>query len=106
MFLNEDGANDPGTPLETIVRHIDYVATRIGIDHVAFGSDFDGAEIPEALGGIAESRRGSSRHFAVRATTTLRSQRSRTKTGFGCSVRRGGRGRATSGSRVSTPARP
>ncbi len=52
-FLNEDGSNDPATPLETIVRHIDYVATRIGIDHVAFGSDFDGAEIPAELGGIA-----------------------------------------------------
>jgi membrane dipeptidase len=53
MFLREDGGGDPGTPLEQIVRHIDYVATRIGIDHVAFGSDFDGAEIPDELGGIA-----------------------------------------------------
>jgi membrane dipeptidase len=53
MFLNADGANDPATPLEAIVRHVDYVATRIGIDHVAFGSDFDGAEVPDALGGIA-----------------------------------------------------
>jgi membrane dipeptidase len=52
MFLREDGTSDPGTPLEQIVRHIDYVATRIGIDHVGFGSDFDGAEIPDALGGI------------------------------------------------------
>ncbi|HEX4520022.1 MAG TPA: membrane dipeptidase [Gaiellaceae bacterium] len=53
MFLREDGTNDLDTPLEQIVRHIDYVAERIGIDHVAFGSDFDGAEIPDALGGIA-----------------------------------------------------
>jgi membrane dipeptidase len=53
MFLNEDGVNDPATPLDRIVRHIDYVATRIGIDHVAFGSDFDGAEVPAELGGIA-----------------------------------------------------
>jgi membrane dipeptidase len=35
------------------VRHVDYIAERIGIDHVAFGSDFDGALVPEALGGIA-----------------------------------------------------
>ena len=53
MFLREDGANDRRTPLAQIVRHIDYVATRVGIDHVAFGSDFDGAEIPDELGGIA-----------------------------------------------------
>ena len=42
-----------GTPLEEIVRHVDYIAGRIGIDHVAFGSDFDGALVPESLGGIA-----------------------------------------------------
>ncbi len=52
MFLREDGDYVPATPLEVIVRHIDYVASRLGIEHVAFGSDFDGAGIPEALGGI------------------------------------------------------
>jgi membrane dipeptidase len=36
-----------------IVRHIDYVAERIGIDHVAFGSDFDGAVVSTELGGLA-----------------------------------------------------
>ncbi len=53
MFLREDG--DPGAdvPLSQIVRHIDYIASRIGIDHVAFGSDFDGAVMPQELGGIA-----------------------------------------------------
>ncbi len=38
------------TPLVELVRHIDYVASRIGIDHVAFGSDFDGARVPDDLG--------------------------------------------------------
>jgi membrane dipeptidase len=37
------------TPLSVIVDHIDYVADRIGIDHVAFGSDFDGAVMPSDL---------------------------------------------------------
>lgn len=52
-FLREDGAHDPGTPISEIVRHVDYLAQHMGIDHVAFGSDFDGALIPEELGGVA-----------------------------------------------------
>lgn len=52
-FLREDGAHDPGTPISEIVRHVDYLAQHMGIDHVAFGSDFDGALIPEGLGGVA-----------------------------------------------------
>jgi membrane dipeptidase len=32
-----------------IAGHIDYVAERIGIDHVALGSDFDGCFPPAAL---------------------------------------------------------
>ena len=52
-FLREDGFNDAATPITEIVRHIDYFARRMGIDHVAFGSDFDGATISEELGGVA-----------------------------------------------------
>jgi len=51
-FLREDGGQVAATPLEEIVRHVEYIAGRIGIDHVAFGSDFDGALVPEELGGI------------------------------------------------------
>lgn len=36
-------------PLTQITAHIDYIVQRIGIDHVAFGSDFDGAEMPNDL---------------------------------------------------------
>jgi len=32
-----------------IVRHITYIAELIGIDHVAFGSDFDGCTVPSDL---------------------------------------------------------
>jgi membrane dipeptidase len=53
MFLREDGLPGTEVSLETIVRHLDYVASRIGVEHVAFGSDFEGAEIPDALGGVA-----------------------------------------------------
>ncbi len=52
-FLRRDGRQDPDTPLAEIVRHIDYIAGRIGIDHVALGSDFDGAVMPRELGDVA-----------------------------------------------------
>jgi membrane dipeptidase len=48
-----DGNDESETPLEIIVRHIEYIATRIGIEHVALGSDFDGATMPRALGDAA-----------------------------------------------------
>jgi membrane dipeptidase len=52
-FLREDGRNDASTSIQEIVRHVDYLVERMGIDHVAFGSDFDGATISEELGGVA-----------------------------------------------------
>ncbi|HTT93584.1 MAG TPA: dipeptidase [Solirubrobacterales bacterium] len=52
-FLRPDGKNEPaGTPLELIVRHARHVAERIGVEHVALGSDFDGTEVPDALGDV------------------------------------------------------
>lgn len=47
-FLSPSGADDPDL-LGAMVRHIDYLVDRIGIDHVGFGSDFDGARIPDAI---------------------------------------------------------
>jgi membrane dipeptidase len=52
-FLREDFADDPDTPIELIVAHATYVAERIGIEHVALGSDFDGATIPAGVGDVA-----------------------------------------------------
>ncbi len=52
-FLRRDFADDPDTPLELIVEHARYVADRIGVEHVALGSDFDGATIPAALGDVS-----------------------------------------------------
>ena len=52
-FLREDGMRVDDTPLTEIVRHVDHFVERMGIDHVAFGSDFDGAAVPDALGGAA-----------------------------------------------------
>lgn len=50
--LREDGKFLSDTPLALIVRHIDYVAERIGVEHVGFGSDFDGARVPRELGDV------------------------------------------------------
>ncbi|HSJ54371.1 MAG TPA: dipeptidase, partial [Anaerolineae bacterium] len=52
-FVREDGKNDPDTPLSVVVRHIDYLVERLGIDRVGFGSDFDGAKMPLELGDAA-----------------------------------------------------
>ncbi|HEX3042221.1 MAG TPA: dipeptidase [Solirubrobacterales bacterium] len=52
-FLRPDFADDPQTPLSLIAEHARYVADRIGVEHVALGSDFDGATIPSALGDVA-----------------------------------------------------
>ena len=48
--LRADGYDEPDTPLETVVRHVDALVERLGIDRVGFGSDFDGATMPRAIG--------------------------------------------------------
>jgi membrane dipeptidase len=50
VFTRPDFRSDPDTPLSTIATHARYVADRIGVDHVALGSDFDGATVPAELG--------------------------------------------------------
>src|SRR5262249_20330692 len=52
-YVRSDGRSDPTTGIGQIVAHVDHVARRLGVDHVAFGSDFDGASIPDELGGLA-----------------------------------------------------
>ncbi len=52
-FVRPDFADDPDTPLAAIAAHARYVADRIGVEHVALGSDFDGATIPAPLGDVA-----------------------------------------------------
>ena len=48
-FVREDGGKQKDTPLDGMVRHFAYLCDRMGTDHVAFGSDFDGAVISEEL---------------------------------------------------------
>ena len=52
-FLNPDGQGDTTTSFETILRHLDYLIEKLGVDHVGFGSDFDGAEVPDVIGDVS-----------------------------------------------------
>jgi membrane dipeptidase len=40
--MRADANMDPNTPLDVMVRQIDYLVEQLGIDSVGFGSDFDG----------------------------------------------------------------
>lgn len=56
-MLRPDGRSEADTPLSDMIRHIDYLVNRVGIDCVALGSDFDGATIPEEIGDAAGNQR-------------------------------------------------
>ena len=48
--VRPDAHRDPDIPVETMVRHLGYLVERMGDDHVALGSDFDGAMMPRPVG--------------------------------------------------------
>ncbi len=50
--LRNDGWNEADTPLEVMVRQIDYLVEHVGIDCVGLGTDFDGATIPLEIGDV------------------------------------------------------
>jgi membrane dipeptidase len=52
-MLRSDGRLDTRTPLSCLLDHIDHVVGRIGIDHIGFGSDFDGAIVIDEIGDAA-----------------------------------------------------
>ncbi len=52
-FLREDGQMRADTPLETMLRHLDHLIGILGEDGVGLGSDFDGAQVPGAIGDVA-----------------------------------------------------
>src|SRR4029453_18714098 len=52
-FLRGAGGWSGDTTVKTVVRHVDYLVERVGIDRVGFGSDFDGAKVPGELGDVA-----------------------------------------------------
>lgn len=52
-FLSPEGKFDASVPLDIMVRHVDHLVEKLGIDGVAIGSDFDGAGIPAGIGSAA-----------------------------------------------------
>ena len=52
-MLRDDGQDDADTPLSDMVRHVDYMVERMGIDCVAIGSDFDGCTVPAEISDAA-----------------------------------------------------
>jgi membrane dipeptidase len=51
-FLREDGAQNADTPIDTMVRHVDHLVERLGIDRVGIGSDYDGCTVPREIGDV------------------------------------------------------
>jgi len=49
VMTRADGELVEDAPVDQILDHVEYVAERIGVEHVALGSDFDGAHPPLAL---------------------------------------------------------
>ncbi len=64
-FLRPDFADDEDTPVQLIADHVRYIADKIGVDHVALGSDFDGTVVPR---GIADAARLPELLELIRAT--------------------------------------
>ena len=52
-FLRRDGRHDVDTPIELVIEHLKHILKHVGEDGVGFGSDFDGAKIPAAIGNAA-----------------------------------------------------
>lgn len=52
-FLRADGKRDSATPLAEIGKHLQYLIEIMGPENVAFGSDFDGVCVPDALQDVA-----------------------------------------------------
>ena len=48
-FLRKDGLGEKRTTVKEIAKHVEYIADKIGVDHVGFGSDFDGTQIPQDM---------------------------------------------------------
>lgn len=52
-FLAPNGKYGPELPLSVMVKHVDHLVEHLGVNGVAFGSDFDGAGISAEIGDAA-----------------------------------------------------
>jgi membrane dipeptidase len=53
LNVRRDGRLATDTTLDSVIEHIDHIRERIGKEHVAFGSDFDGGQMPATLDSVA-----------------------------------------------------
>ncbi|MBJ3762444.1 dipeptidase [Maribius pontilimi] len=53
-FLRPDGKMRADVGLDVMMRHLDHLIGRLGEDRVGFGSDYDGAMVPQALISVAD----------------------------------------------------
>ncbi|GCE09575.1 dipeptidase [Dictyobacter aurantiacus] len=51
--VRTDGKGNVDTPIEDLIRHIDYLVEHVGIEGVAIGTDYDGATMPGDLRDIS-----------------------------------------------------
>jgi membrane dipeptidase len=56
VMTRPDGELDAATPIDVVVSHIEYIASRIGAEHVAIGSDWDGCYPPAVLDDAAKAQ--------------------------------------------------
>ncbi len=64
-FLRDDGRMVSDVPLEQMLRHLDHLIEHLGEDRVGFGSDYDGAIVPDALttcAGLPDLRHAMAQH--------------------------------------------
>lgn len=52
FYLREDGLAGPDIGWDALLRHLDYLITHLGEDHVGLGSDFDGCVLPDVIGDV------------------------------------------------------
>lgn len=51
-FLSANDDHGADVTLSVVADHVDYLVERLGVDRVGFGSDFDGATMPQELGDV------------------------------------------------------
>lgn len=65
FYLNETGTAASDTGWDTMLRHLDYLISELGEDHIGLGSDFDGCILPDLIGdvtGVPKLFKQMSRH--------------------------------------------
>ena len=52
-FIRPDGQMRGDTSIDLMLQHVDYLVEKVGLDNVGFGSDFDGAMVPQSIADVS-----------------------------------------------------